>query len=50
MFRISDARTADGEAVNLTQIDFVKVQSATNAIHSAIGETSTEVAGFIREL
>lgn len=49
-FRISDARTADGEAVNLTQIDFVKVQSATNAIHSAIGETSTEVAGFIREL
>ncbi len=50
MFRISDARTADGEAANLTHIDFVKVQSATNAIHSPIGETSTEVSGFIRNI
>ena len=46
-FRISDARTASGEAANLTHIDFIKVQSAVNAIHSAIGETSTEVSGFI---
>lgn len=48
MFRISDVRTIDGEAVNLSHIDFVKVQSATNAVHSPIGETSTEVCGFIR--
>lgn len=46
-FRISDACTADGERANLPQIDFVKVQSATNAIHSAIGEVSTEVCGFV---
>ncbi len=46
-FRISDARDATGEANILPQIDFVKVQSATNAIHSAIGETSTEVCGFV---
>ena len=46
-FRISDARDATGEASILPQIDFVKVQSATNAIHSAIGETSTEVCGFL---
>ena len=46
-FRISDACTADGEWVDLSQIDFVKVQSATNVIHSAIGEVSTEVCGFI---
>ncbi len=46
-FRISDARSSSGELANLTQIDFVKVQSATNAIHSAIGETSTEVRGFV---
>ncbi len=46
-FRISDARSSSGERANLPQIDFVKVQSATNAIHSAIGETSTEVRGFV---
>ena len=46
-FRISDARSSSGELANLTQIDFVKVQSATNVIHSAIGEVSTEVCGFI---
>lgn len=49
-FCISDARTVDGEVVNLSSIDFVKVQSATNAVHSPIGETSTEVAGFIRDI
>ena len=46
-FRISDARTASGELANLSQIDFVKVQSATNVIHPAIGEVSTEVCGFV---
>jgi hypothetical protein len=47
MFRISNARTADGEAANLSHIDFVKVQTAMNVVHSSIGETSTEVSGFI---
>ncbi len=46
-FRISDARSASGELANLSQIDFVKVQSATNKIHPAIGEVSTEVLGFV---
>ena len=46
-FRISDARSSSGEVANLPQIDFVKVQSATNEIHTAIGETSTEVRGFV---
>ncbi|MBQ5647694.1 MAG: cell surface protein [Alistipes sp.] len=46
-FRILDARDATGEAVVLPYIDFVKVQSATNVIHSAIGEVSTEVCGFV---
>lgn len=46
-FRILDARDATGEANILPQIDFVKVQSATNVIHSAIGEVSTEVCGFV---
>ena len=46
-FRISDACTANGERANLPQIDFVKVQSATNVVHSAIGEVSTEVCDFV---
>ena len=48
MFRISNARTSNGEPANLSHIDFVKVQSAVNAVHLPIGETSTEVCGFIR--
>ena len=46
-FRISDACLTSGERANLPQIDFVKVQSATNKIHTAIGEVSTEVRGFV---
>jgi hypothetical protein len=46
-FRIRDARSVTGEAVELDHIDFVKVQSATNKVHSAIGEVSTEVCGFV---
>ena len=46
-FRILDARDVTGEANIPPQIDFVKVQSATNAIHSGIGEVSTEVCGFV---
>ena len=46
-FRISDARTASGEPTHLTHINFIKVQSAIHRINSAIGETSTEVSGFV---
>ena len=46
-FRISDACLTSGERANLPQIDFVKVQSATNVIHKIIGEVSTEVRGFV---
>ena len=46
-FRIGDAHTISGEAANLSQIDFVKVQSATNVVLPAIGEISTEVCGFV---
>jgi len=46
-FRISDACLTSGERANLPQIDFVKVQSATNVIHTIIGEVSTEVCGFV---
>ncbi len=46
-FRILDARDATGEVNILPQIDFVKVQSATNVVHTIIGEVSTEVCGFV---
>lgn len=49
-FRISDARTIDGELAGLSHIDFIKVQSASHAVYSAIGEASTEVLGFIKDL
>jgi hypothetical protein len=45
-FRISDAVTATGEAVNLHQIDFIKVQTGVNAKAPLIGEISTEVSGI----
>lgn len=40
---ISNAVDAEGRGVNLDGIDFVKVQSAVNAVSGSIGETSTEV-------
>ncbi len=46
-FRISDARQADGSPANLQYIDFVKVQSATCAANTLLGEVSTEVFGVI---
>ncbi len=42
-FDISNAIGADGTRVNLDGIDFVKVQSAVNAVSGSIGENSTEV-------
>ena len=47
LFNISNAHTANGELVNISQIDFVKVQSAVNVVHAPIGETSTEICGFV---
>lgn len=45
-FRIEDAVTADGAPANLSQIDFIKVQSGVNDWRSRIGELSTEVCGI----
>lgn len=42
-FKISSAVAANGEAVDLLYIDFVKVQSAINHVAGALGEISTEV-------
>lgn len=42
-FRLSDAVTANGESANLTQADFVKVQTALNSQSGGLGENSTEV-------
>lgn len=46
-FRISDAVDAEGKAVKLDFIDFVKVQTGVNAKAGWVGEISTEVCGFI---
>lgn len=46
LLRIADAVTTDGKPANLTHIDFVTVQSATNYIAPNIGEISTEVCGI----
>lgn len=45
-FRIGDAVTADGMPANLTQVDFIKVQTGVNAKAPLIGEVSTEVCGI----
>lgn len=45
-FRIGDAMDAEGKAVNLKYIDFIKVQTAVNAKSGQLGELSTEVLGF----
>ena len=46
LFRISDAIDAEGKAVDLKFIDFIKVQTALNAKSGWVGELSTEVLGF----
>lgn len=46
LFRISDAIDAEGKAVELNFIDFIKVQTALNAKSGWVGELSTEVLGF----
>ena len=45
-FRIANAMHADGTAVGLEFIDFVKVQTALNSKSGGLGENSTEVLSF----
>lgn len=45
-FRISDAVDADGKAVVLGSVEFIKVQTAVNSVAGAIGENSTEICGI----
>ena len=44
--RIANAVTADGTPANLTQVDFIKVQTGVNDARPTIGEISTEVCGI----
>lgn len=46
LFKISNAIDFEGNPVNLSHIDFVKVQCALNAKSGWLGEVSTEVCGF----
>lgn len=45
-FRIADAVDNEGNPVNLTGINFVKVQTGVNSKAGSLGEVSTEVLGF----
>ena len=45
-FRITDAVDANGHSVNLSAVDFIKVQTAVNGMAEVIGENSTEVCGI----
>ena len=46
LFNISNAIDFEGNPVNLSHIDFVKVQTAVNSKSGWLGELSTEVCGF----
>ena len=46
LFDIANAINAEGKAVELKYIDFVKVQCAVNSKSGWLGEVSTEVFGF----
>ena len=46
-FKLSNAVFADGSAIDLKYVDFVKVQVAVLAQSGGLGEISTEVSGFI---
>lgn len=46
-FKIENAMFSDGSAVELTHIDFIKVQVAVNAKSGLLGELSTEVSKFV---
>lgn len=46
LFRISNAIDFEGNPINLSHIDFVKVQCAVNSKSGWLGELSTEICGF----
>ena len=46
LFDISNAVDSNGTAVELTFVDFIKVQTACNTKSGWLGENSTEVFGF----
>ena len=46
LFDISNAIDFEGNHINLSHIDFVKVQTAINSKSGWLGELSTEVCGF----
>lgn len=46
LFRISNAIDFEGNPINLSHIDFVKVQCAVNSKSGWLGELSSEVCGF----
>lgn len=46
LFRISNAIDFEGNPINISHIDFVKVQCAVNSKSGWLGELSTEVCGF----
>lgn len=46
LFRLSNAIDFEGNPINLSHIDFVKVQCAVNSKSGWLGELSTEVCGF----
>lgn len=46
-FRFANAVLADGSAVNLQYVDFVKVQCGVQTKSGWLGELSTEVFGFV---
>lgn len=47
-FDLSDAVDTDGRALDLSRIDFIKVQTAVQVVAGVIGEGSTEICGFYR--
>ncbi len=46
LFKISNAVDFEGKKVELSHIDFIKIQSAVNSKSGWLGEISTEVCGF----
>ena len=42
-FRLSNARTWDGEPANLEYIDFIKIQTAQIGSTKNLGDISTEI-------
>jgi hypothetical protein len=49
-YKIENAVQADGSFIDLKYIDFVKVHTGQNARAGALGEISTEIVGYPRDL